>query len=161
MRGLKALRGLASLTSSTLIEGIETATRALSTAPDLKSVLKEKIPAQQVCLTSVTMATRAAGQQKRILGSMSLVDLCVLMAGGTRAATYPIIMHCDHQHLELCTLSLYGGHYLPQERLKALKKAHGGKELGKVTVDMAIGGMRGITVSRELRFTCRRWCKPH
>ena len=33
-----------------------------------------------------------------------------------------------------------------QERLKALKKTHGSKELGKVTVDMAIGGMRGITV---------------
>lgn len=33
-----------------------------------------------------------------------------------------------------------------QERLKAIKKTHGGKELGKVTVDMAIGGMRGITV---------------
>lgn len=49
MRGLKALRGLASLSSSTLIEGIETATRALSTVPDLKSVLKEKIPEQQVC----------------------------------------------------------------------------------------------------------------
>ena len=49
MRGLKALRGLASLSSSTLIEGIEAATRALSTVPDLKSVLKEKIPEQQVC----------------------------------------------------------------------------------------------------------------
>mmetsp|Transcript_28783 Transcript_28783/g.73342 ORF Transcript_28783/g.73342 Transcript_28783/m.73342 type:complete len:470 (-) Transcript_28783:416-1825(-) len=31
-----------------------------------------------------------------------------------------------------------------QARLKALKKAHGAKELSKVTVDMAIGGMRGI-----------------
>ncbi|PNH02385.1 Citrate synthase, mitochondrial [Tetrabaena socialis] len=31
-----------------------------------------------------------------------------------------------------------------QERLKALKKAHGGKVLGQVTVDMTIGGMRGI-----------------
>ena len=34
-----------------------------------------------------------------------------------------------------------------QERLKALRKTHGSKELGKVTVDMTIGGMRGITVS--------------
>jgi hypothetical protein len=34
-----------------------------------------------------------------------------------------------------------------QERLKTLKKTYGSKELGKVTVDMAIGGMRGITVS--------------
>ncbi|KXZ47459.1 hypothetical protein GPECTOR_35g897 [Gonium pectorale] len=31
-----------------------------------------------------------------------------------------------------------------QERLKKLKKAHGAKSLGEVTVDMAIGGMRGI-----------------
>lgn len=31
-----------------------------------------------------------------------------------------------------------------QERLKAIKKAHGSKPLGEVTVDMAIGGMRGI-----------------
>ena len=49
MRGLKALRGLSSLASSTLIEGIETAARTLTTVPDLKSVLKEKIPEQQVC----------------------------------------------------------------------------------------------------------------
>ena len=33
-----------------------------------------------------------------------------------------------------------------QERLKAIKKQYGSKELGKVTVDMTIGGMRGITV---------------
>ncbi|KXZ47443.1 hypothetical protein GPECTOR_35g881 [Gonium pectorale] len=31
-----------------------------------------------------------------------------------------------------------------QERLKKLKKAHGAKSLGEVTVDMAIRGMRGI-----------------
>ena len=34
-----------------------------------------------------------------------------------------------------------------QDRLRALKKLHGSKELGAVTVDMCIGGMRGITVS--------------
>lgn len=34
-----------------------------------------------------------------------------------------------------------------QDRLRALKKLHGSKELGTVTVDMCIGGMRGITVS--------------
>lgn len=33
-----------------------------------------------------------------------------------------------------------------QERLKALKKGYGKKELGTVTLDMAIGGMRGIPV---------------
>lgn len=35
-----------------------------------------------------------------------------------------------------------------QARLKAIKKAHGSKKLGDVTVDMALGGMRGIPVSR-------------
>jgi len=36
---------------------------------------------------------------------------------------------------------------VPQEQahLKAIKKAHGGQKLGDVTVDMALGGMRGIT----------------
>ena len=32
-----------------------------------------------------------------------------------------------------------------QARLKAIRKNHGTKELGKVTVNMAVGGMRGIT----------------
>ena len=36
---------------------------------------------------------------------------------------------------------------IPQERLKALKKTHGAKSLGEVSVDMCIGGMRGIPVS--------------
>lgn len=36
-----------------------------------------------------------------------------------------------------------------QENLKAIKKEHGSKVLGSVTVDMAIGGMRGIPVSPE------------
>lgn len=36
-----------------------------------------------------------------------------------------------------------------QERLKKLKKEHGSLPLGNVTLDMVIGGMRGITV----RFT--------
>ena len=97
MRGLKVLRGLASLTSSTLIEGLETATRALSTAPDLKSVLKEKIPAQQVCIPGVLVATPAAGQQNAF--SMSLVDLCV---------------HCvwEGQWLQLmCIVMLFAQHH--------------------------------------------------
>ena len=40
-------------------------------------------------------------------------------------------------------------HWTPyvQERLKAIKKNYGDKELGKVTVNMLIGGMRGIPVS--------------
>ncbi|KAK9857564.1 hypothetical protein WJX84_011472 [Apatococcus fuscideae] len=32
-----------------------------------------------------------------------------------------------------------------QERLKAIKKAYGSKQMGQVSVDMVIGGMRGIT----------------
>jgi len=32
-----------------------------------------------------------------------------------------------------------------QARLKAIKKAHGAQKLGDLTVDMALGGMRGIT----------------
>jgi len=38
-----------------------------------------------------------------------------------------------------------------QERLKAIKKAHGDKVIGDVTVGMCIGGMRGITVSHRER----------
>ncbi|CAL5218955.1 g707 [Coccomyxa viridis] len=78
MRSLRALRGLRAVTSTALSEYAEVATRSLTTVPDLKSVLREKIPEQQ-------------------------------------------------------------------ERLKAIKKQYGSKELGKVTVDMTIGGMRGIT----------------
>lgn len=33
-----------------------------------------------------------------------------------------------------------------QERLKALKKGYGSKEIGNVTAEKVIGGMRGITV---------------
>ena len=37
----------------------------------------------------------------------------------------------------------------PQARLKAIKAAHGTKEVGAVNVNMVVGGMRGITVSRR------------
>ncbi len=55
-----------------------------------------------------------------------------------------------------------------QERLKAIKKQYGGKELGKVTVDMTIGGMRGITVAfssavlnkHKTRHRDMYWCLP-
>jgi len=36
-----------------------------------------------------------------------------------------------------------------QERLKKLKKEHGKKELGAVTLDMTIRGMRGIPVRTD------------
>ncbi len=53
--------------------------------------------------------------------------------------------------LSLCVQVKYTACLCPytQERLKSIKKTHGSKELGKVTVDMAIGGMRGITVSTQ------------
>jgi citrate synthase len=41
-----------------------------------------------------------------------------------------------------------------QARLKAIKKAHGTKKLGEATVDFALGGMRGIPVSRWPRHCC-------
>ena len=44
-----------------------------------------------------------------------------------------------------------------QERLKALKKGYGKKELGTVTLDMAIGGMRGIPVSPKQKLL--HWAK--
>ena len=48
MRSLRALRGLRAVTSTALSEYAEVATRSLTTVPDLKSVLREKIPEQQV-----------------------------------------------------------------------------------------------------------------
>ena len=51
-----------------------------------------------------------------------------------------------------------------QERLKALRKEHGSKELGKVTTDMVIGGMRGITVSRchmRMQTASVPWARAH
>lgn len=36
-----------------------------------------------------------------------------------------------------------------QERIKAMKKSIGAKEIGKVTVDMCLGGMRGVPVRRR------------
>ena len=48
MRSLRALKGLRALTSTALNEVAEVSTRSLTTTPDLKSVLREKIPEQQV-----------------------------------------------------------------------------------------------------------------
>lgn len=39
---------------------------------------------------------------------------------------------------------------MPQERLKKLKAAKGNSKLGDVTLNMAIGGMRGIPVNADL-----------
>lgn len=43
----------------------------------------------------------------------------------------------------------------PQERFKKLKKEYGSKVLGEVTVEQALGGMRGIPVGPPL--LCVRW----
>ena len=48
MRSLRALKGLRAVASTALSEYAEVATRSLTTVPDLKSVLREKIPEQQV-----------------------------------------------------------------------------------------------------------------
>ena len=48
MRSLRALTGLRAVASTALSEYAEVATRSLTTVPDLKSVLREKIPEQQV-----------------------------------------------------------------------------------------------------------------
>lgn len=50
MRGISALRGLSALSGNALSSYLETATRGLSSASDLKSALKDKIPEQQVTL---------------------------------------------------------------------------------------------------------------
>ncbi|KAK9808917.1 hypothetical protein WJX72_006399 [[Myrmecia] bisecta] len=77
MRGNRGLQTVLGLSSRTLASCWEVASRSLSTASELKSVLQEKIPKEQ-------------------------------------------------------------------ERLKNIKKNYGSQELGKVKVEQAIGGMRGI-----------------
>ena len=52
MRGLSAFRGLSTLSGKALSSYLETATRGLSSASDLKSSLKEKIPEQQASASS-------------------------------------------------------------------------------------------------------------
>ena len=52
----------------------------------------------------------------------------------------------DDKNLSVLSLRNEGGTIVLQERLKAIRKEHGGKELGNVTVSMLIGGMRGIPV---------------
>lgn len=86
---------------------VVSAMRTLTTNTDLKAVLAEKIPAEQVL-------TRSPLCLVAVLSLRSFAD--------TSLAAF-------------------------QERLKALKKTHGAKSLGEVTVDMCIGGMRGIPVS--------------
>ncbi len=86
---------------------VVSAMRTLTTNTDLKAVLAEKIPAEQVLTRSPVHPAAADGS-------------CLLA--------------------EILLAAM-------QERLKALKKTHGSKSLGDVTVDMCIGGMRGIPVS--------------
>lgn len=127
MRALRALRGLSGLqaTLDALGSNIGASARCLATSSGLKEALAEKIPKEQV---------------RRLVYSgltSNLLDWAVLAALRSRGCITPI--HCA------ATASL-----LLQERLKALRKEHGSKELGKVTADMVIGGMRGITVRHAL-----------
>ena len=64
MRSLRALRGLRAVTSTALSEYAEVATRSLTTVPDLKSVLREKIPEQQVRLYCQGTTTGHTGLER-------------------------------------------------------------------------------------------------
>ena len=66
MRSLRALRGLRGLTSYALNDAVEVSARSLTTVPDLKSVLKEKIPEQQVCEHSLSYAAADVPKGQRI-----------------------------------------------------------------------------------------------
>lgn len=104
------------------------ASRAFSSGGDqLKAVLAEKIPQEQV---------------------FSLLAPCLLHARSGIAGNTAILPAKKGVNPPTCL-----PHACPclaaQERLKALKKTYGSKDFGKVTVDMVIGGMRGITVRRS------------
>lgn len=53
---------------------------------------------------------------------------------------------CCNTYLRMVCLCILHLMAACQERLKRIKKDHGSAELGKVDVNMVIGGMRGITV---------------
>lgn len=70
MRSLRALRGLRALTSTALNDIAEVSTRSLTTVPDLKSVLREKIPEQQVCQAGIEARAPAYKSQNARARSM-------------------------------------------------------------------------------------------
>lgn len=127
--------------------------RSLSTDTDIRKVLADKIPEQQV------------RERKRM-------SVFVLLISTKRKTTWPFVsvyfffnrpfffflrptcfplaalaFFFQPQPFFFCFFffSFHKKNTL-QDRLRSLKKAHGSKELGNVTVDMCIGGMRGITV---------------
>ena len=82
MRGAsRLLRRLSSVSSSALSGYSDTATRSLSTGTDLKNLLAEKIPEQQVrcCVCKVTSVRAITIHQLK-----SRKSQCVLPAGGER-----------------------------------------------------------------------------
>ena len=83
---------------------------------------------------------------RQVLKKLSVyVKGCALLTSGVRVVGEVRSTVC----IRIKTTS---GHLQPmprnnaQERLKALKKSYGSKEVGNVTAEKVIGGMRGITV---------------
>lgn len=131
------LAGLASAAVKQCVGGPATAARALSSAADsldIKAVLEQKIPVEQVC--GGVRGRRRGKETERGAGHN------FFFRRGRRVGL-SCCVRSPPAH-SLFTLSPH-----TQERLKAIKKEHGGKEVGAVTVDMVIGGMRGITVRGE------------
>lgn len=117
---------LTSATASTLASGQLSALAGgarhfSSSAPgsELKAALAAQIPSQQV-------------------GGLHCTAACAPPPWMSPPAGVPAASAEVHNHTFLCVL---------QERLKALKKNYGGVSLGEVTVEMCIGGMRGVPVS--------------
>ena len=111
---------LATSASSQFVASLGTATRNLSTASsDLKEAFAAQIPVEQVMDMSCREASSGPSH--------------IIVNGLLRDHVFPGVL-------------LDSMITLLQARLKAIKKAHGAQKLGDVTVDMAIGGMRGITV---------------
>lgn len=113
-----------------------TATRPADEATattELKEALKAKIPAEQVRAERASAAHwQHTGQNPVLLSLLS----CPPPPPSTSPPPPP-------------ALPIQSNPIIQQERLKALKKSIGAKEIGKVTVDMCLGGMRGIPVRQE------------
>ena len=134
------------------MRGLQTATNT-----DLKAVLAEKIPAEQVSLlTTVPIChpTRCNAAPAPALTCMQAryPNTKSPKRQGTAGRVAAAERILSRLASETTVTPLLGLPYMftPwQERLKGLKKAHGSMELGKTTLDMVIGGMRGITVRRS------------
>ena len=134
--GLARFAGLGSRILEILVHD---AGRAMSTVAgnDLKAVLAEKIPEQQASRSHVLddVWKQLCGP---IAWSARYTLACVIGAICSRMLPAP----------PLPTVFM-------QDRLKKLRASKGKSELGKVTLEQAIGGMRGIPVGPSvLAYTC-------